>query len=91
MQITLRVLAAIFGAWACTWAVTAGGVALLVGVGVDFHPAEQTMTMAGLLLFLVLFLWVLVARSLRRVGWVLALGTALPTALAMALQSRLVA
>lgn len=85
-QVTSRVLAGVFGAYAFTWGFAAAGVAALVGLGVEYEEAEMGVLMLAFLLFLGLFLWSFAAASLARVWAVLAGGAALQFAAAWAIQ-----
>lgn len=76
-QVTARVLAGIFGAYAFTWGFAAAAVAALVGLGVEYHDAEMGVLMLAFLVFLGLFLWSFSAASIARVWVVLAGGAAL--------------
>jgi hypothetical protein len=90
-QVTARVLAGVFGAYAFTWGFAAVGVAALVGLGVEYHDAEMGVLMLAFLLFLGLFLWSFAANSLARVWVVLAGGAALQFAVAWAIQRAILA
>lgn len=85
-QVTARVLAGVFGAYAFTWGFAAAGVATLVGMGVGYHDAEMGVLMLAFLVFLGLFLWSFAATSLTRVWVVLAGGAALLFFAAWAIQ-----
>lgn len=85
-EITARVTAGIFGAYAFTWGFAAAGVAALVGLGVEYHDAEMGVLMLAFLVFLGLFLWSFAAASIARVWAVLAGGAALLFTAAWALQ-----
>lgn len=85
-QVTARVLAGIFGAYAFTWGFAAAGIAALVGLGVAYHDAEMGVLILAFLLFLGLFLWSFAAASIARVWAVLAGGTALLFTAAWAIQ-----
>jgi hypothetical protein len=81
-----RVLAATLGCYAFVWGVVTLGVAVLNGVGVEYHAAEQAMMILAFILYLVLFLWTFAAASLWRIWLVLASGSALMLAAAWQLQ-----
>lgn len=85
-QVTARVTAGIFGAYAFTWGFAAAGVAALVGLGVEYHDAEMGVLMLAFLVFLGLFLWSFAAASIARVWAVLAGGAAVLFTAAWALQ-----
>jgi hypothetical protein len=83
----LRIASAILGGWLFTWGFVAAGTAALVGLGVEFHDAEQALLMLGLLLFLGIFLWAFAARSVGRVCAVLVGGAVFFNTAAWLLQS----
>ena len=85
-QVTARVTAGIFGAYAFTWGFAAAGVAALVGLGVEYHDAEMGVLMLAFLIFLGLFLWSFAAASIARVWTVLGVGAALLFTAAWAIQ-----
>ncbi len=84
--LVLRIASAILGGWLFTWGFVASGTAALVGLGVEFHDAEQALLMLGLLLFLGLFLWSFAARSAWRVCGVLVGGAVVLNTAAWLLQ-----
>lgn len=86
LGLTWRILAAIFGSWALAWGLVACGTATLVAAGAEFHDAEMTMQILGLLACLGLFLWSFAARNLWLVSGLLAGGTALLNAAALWMQ-----
>ena len=90
-EVSARVAAAVFGAYAFSWGFAAAGVAALVGLGVDYHDAEMALLMLAWLVFLGLFLWSFAAASVVRVGTVLAGGAALQFTAAWAIQRALLA
>lgn len=65
-------------------------MASLYAAGFAFHDAEGLASIAGFLVFLVLFLWAFAARSLGRLWAVLVGGAALMAGAATLLQSVLV-
>ena len=85
-QVTARVTAGVFGAYAFTWGFAAAGVAALVGLGVEYHDAEMGVLMLAFLIFLGLFLWSFAAASIVRVWAVLGVGAALLFTAAWAIQ-----
>ncbi len=85
-----RVGAAVLGGYAFAWGVVAAITSLLFAVGLEFHDAEFLGAIAGLLAYLVVFLWAIAARRLVVVGVVLLGGGALMTAAGSAVQSLLV-
>ncbi|GAA6142240.1 iron uptake protein [Hydrogenophaga sp. 5NK40-0174] len=89
--ITARVLTGIFGSYAFTWGFAAASTAALVGLGTDYHDAEQGVVMFAFVLFLALFLWSFSERSLKRVGVVLVAGAALQFTAAWAIQRAILA
>jgi hypothetical protein len=88
-EITARVTAGILGSYAFTWGFAAAGVAALVGLGAEYHDAEMAVLMLAFLVFPGLLLWCFAARSLVRIGGVLAGGTLLLSASAWAIQHAL--
>ncbi|WP_341707583.1 hypothetical protein [Halopseudomonas sp.] len=84
--IVSRVLAAVLGVYAFIWGVVTLGMVALSAIGVEFHSAEQSMLMLGLLLYVALFIWVFAANSLLRIWLVLGLGAALMLSAAWLLQ-----
>lgn len=84
-----RIIAAILGGYAFTWAITALGIAVMVAMGIDFHEAETGMSLIAFLVFLGLFLWTFAAESMIRVWLVLAGGATLMMAAALLLQNSL--
>lgn len=85
-EVTARVAAAIFGAYAFTWALTAAGVAAIVGLGAPYHDAEMGVVMCAFLVFLGLFFWSFMARRIGQVWAVLIGGSALLFTTAWAIQ-----
>ena len=86
LPLVSRVFAAIFAVYAFIWGVVSLGVVSLSAIGVDFHSAEQSMLMFGLLLYVALFIWVFAVKSLLRIWLVLGLGAALMLSAAWLLQ-----
>ncbi|MEH6539431.1 hypothetical protein [Halopseudomonas sp.] len=86
LPLVSRVFAAIFAVFAFIWGVVSLGVVSLSAIGVDFHSAEQSMLMLGLLLYVGLFIWVFAVKSLLRIWLVLGLGAALMLSAAWLLQ-----
>ena len=85
-DVTARVTAAIFGAYAFTWSLTAAGIAALVGLGVPYHDAEKGVIICALLAFLGLFLWSFMASRIAQVWAVLVGGAAILFTVAWAIQ-----
>jgi hypothetical protein len=83
------VAAGILGSYAFTWALTAAGVAALVGLGVPYHDAEMGMIMLAFVVFLGLFLWSFIATRIARVWIVLAGGASLLLTAAWGIQRAL--
>ncbi|MBB6242235.1 iron uptake protein [Rhodanobacter sp. MP1X3] len=90
LSTTSRVGAAVLGGYAFAWGVVAAITSLLFAVGLEFHDAEFLGAIAGLLAYLVVFLWAIAARRLVVVWVVLLGGGALMTAAGSAVQSLLV-
>lgn len=88
-EVTARVAAGIFGAYAFTWALTAAGVAALVGLGVPYHDAEMGVIMMAFLVFLGLFLWSFIATRIAHVWAVLVSGASLLLTAAWGIQRAL--
>lgn len=72
-----RIAAAVLGGYAFSWGFIALGLAAMYAAGLSFHDAEHLSAIVGMLLFLVVFCWAFVARSLPRVWLLLAGGGAL--------------
>jgi hypothetical protein len=87
--VALRIAAGLLGGYAFTWGFIALAVASLFAAQMDFHDAEAFGYIAGMLVFLVAFLWAFSARSLARVWLVLGGGGALMAAAAWLVQGRL--
>lgn len=83
----LRTLAALVGGYAFCWGFIALGVAGLYALGMPFHDAESLSSMLAFLIYLAVFLWAFVARSLAWVWGVLAGGGALMAAAASLAQT----
>lgn len=77
VQLALRIAAAVLGGYAFCWGFIALCIAGLFAAGMQFHDAEHLASMLTLLLYLVVFLWAFVTRSLARVWAVLVGGGAL--------------
>lgn len=88
-EVIARVAAGILGSYAFTWALTAAGVAALVGLGVPYHDAEMGMILLAFLVFLGLFLWSFIAIRIARVWVVLACGASLLLTAAWCIQRAL--
>lgn len=84
-----RVAASLLGGYAFTWGTTMLGITSLVALGVAYDLAHTTLMLTAFLVFLGVFLWAFVARSLLKVWLILAGGGAAMTALAMGLQHML--
>jgi hypothetical protein len=89
LHIVLRIAAAVFGGYLFAWGVVAAVTSLLFAAGVEFHDAEFVGALAGLLVYLSVFLWALAARGLALVWLVLVGGGALLAAVASLVQSML--
>ena len=90
LHTTLRIATAVLGGYVFTWGFIALGMSGLFALGLEFHDAEHLSSILGLLVYLAVFLWTFVARSLARVGTILLGGGMLMAAGASALQSMLV-
>lgn len=88
---TSRIAAAVLGGYAFCWGFIALGMAAMYAAGMSFHDAEHLAAMLGLLLYLTVFCWSFVDRSLLRVWLVLAGGGLLMTGAAELLKRSLVA
>lgn len=84
-----RLLAAVAGAYAFTWGLTAFGLAGLVALGVNFLDAEITIFLLAFLVYLGLFIWAFAAQSLVRVWSVFGVGSVVTLAAAWILQHSL--
>lgn len=90
LQLASRVLAAILGGYAFAWGLVAAGASLMFAAGMGFHDAEFLASLAGVLAFLLAFLWAFVARRGWLVWAVLAGGGALLAGIGSFVQSLLV-
>ena len=89
LRLAARVGAAVLGGYAFAWGVVAAATSLLFAAGMEFHDAEFLGTVAGLLAYLVAFLWAVAAHRLA-VTWLVLLGAgALMTATGSFVQSLL--
>ncbi|HJU39300.1 MAG TPA: iron uptake protein [Tahibacter sp.] len=88
--LALRIGAAVLGGYAFCWGFIAFAMASLFGLGMKFHDAEHLAAMLAFLIYLGVFCWAFVARSLVRAWLVLAGGGALMAVAASLLQHRLV-
>ena len=61
LRIAMRVGAAVLGGYAFAWGVVAAGTSVLFAAGLGFHDAEFLGAMAGVLAYLVAFLWAIAA------------------------------
>ncbi len=68
-----RVACAVLGGYAFAWGLVAATTALLFAAGLEFHDAEFTGAVVGLLGYLVAFLWAIAARR-QGVAWAVLLG-----------------
>ncbi|MBX3664906.1 MAG: iron uptake protein [Burkholderiales bacterium] len=84
-----RIVAALLGGYVFCWGFAALGMAIQSAFDINFHDAEHGMMLVVFLVYLGVFLWAFVAKSLRRVWAVLAGGGALMTAAAWAIQRAL--
>lgn len=90
LRIASRVGAAVLGGYAFAWGVVAAVTSLLFAAHVEFHDAEFMGALAGLLTYLVAFLWTFAARRIGLVWVVFLGGGALMAATASLVQSWLV-
>lgn len=90
LRIASRIGAAVLGGYAFAWGVVAAVTSLLFAAQVEFHDAEFLGALAGLLTYLVVFLWTFAARRMALVWAVLLGGGALLAAAASLIQSWLV-
>ena len=88
--LALRIGAAVLGGYAFCWGFIAFAMAGLFGLGMKFHDAEHLAAMLAFLVYLGVFCWAFVVRSVWRAWIVLAGGGALLAAAASLLQHRLV-
>lgn len=88
-HVVSRVGCAVLGGYAFAWGLVAVTTALLFAAGLDFHDAEFTGTVVGLLAYLSVFLWAIAARRLAVVWAVLLGGGALMAGVASLVQSML--
>lgn len=90
LRIASRVCAAVLGGYAFAWGLVALTTALLFAAQLDFHDAEFSGAVIGLVGYLVVFLWAIAARRLAVVWSVLLVGGAAMAAAASLVQSMLV-
>ena len=90
LRIAMRVGAAVLGGYAFAWGVVAAGTSVLFAAGLEFHDAEFLGAMAGVLAYLVAFLWAIAAHRLTRVWLVFLGGGAVLSAVGSFVQSLLV-
>ena len=76
LHLLARIAAAVLGGYGFCWGFIALCMSLMVAAGMSFHDAEHLASILGLLLFLAVFCWAFVARSLTRV-WIVLAGGAL--------------
>ena len=88
-QLTNRIIASIGGGYLFCWGLTSLGVALAVALGAPYEQAHQLAMLLVFLLYLLVFCWAFVARSLWRLWLLLAGGGALMTAAATLLARHL--
>jgi hypothetical protein len=72
VAIVARVAAALLGGWAVTWGFITLGIVASVAAGMDYHDAEHLAYLLAFPLYLTVFCWSFVHRSLARVWVVLA-------------------
>ncbi|MET0658205.1 MAG: iron uptake protein [Steroidobacteraceae bacterium] len=75
-HIALRIVAGIVGSYAFSWGFVALGIVLLLSVGMSYGEARTLVYLLAFLVMLAVFCWSFAARSLARVGVVLAGGGA---------------
>lgn len=90
LQIVQRVLAAVGGGYVFAWGTVALTTSVLFALKLEFHDAEFLGALAGLLAYLVVFLWAIATGRMARLWAVLVGGGVLMAAAASLLQSRLV-
>ncbi|MBN6151587.1 iron uptake protein [Xanthomonas sp. AmX2] len=73
LRLASRIAAAVLGGYAFAWGTVAAVTAALFAADLEFHDAEFLGAVAGLLAYLVAFLWAIAARRLARV-WAVLLG-----------------
>lgn len=88
--IAARVVASLLGAYLFSWGVVTLGITTSVALGAGYDQAYLAFRMLGFLVLLGAFLWAYLARSLLFLFAVLFGGGAVLTAVAWAIQSRLV-
>lgn len=84
-----RILLAVIGGYAFCWGVIALCAAATFPLGAEFHDGETLGSILAFLAYPAVFLWAFAARSLWRVGAVLAGGGALMAAAASLIQMSL--
>lgn len=88
-QLTNRVLAAIVGGYLFCWGAASLGVAGAVALGAPYEQAHQLAMLLVFLLYLFVFCWAFVGRSLWIIWLLLAGGGGLMTAVATLLAHHL--
>ncbi len=73
-RVVSRVAASLLGGYACTWGFAALGIAGLTILGMPFGDAQTLINLLAFLVFLAVFCWAFVARSVVRV-WSTLLGS----------------
>jgi hypothetical protein len=86
LQLTARIVLAVFGGYAFCWGVIALCAAGTFPLGAEFHDGETLGSILALLFYPVAFLWAFAARSLWRVAAVLVGGGVLMTGAAALIQ-----
>jgi len=84
-----RILLAVIGGYAFCWGVIALCAAATFPLGAEFHDGETLGSIVAFLAYPAVFLWAFAARSLWRVGAVLAGGGTLMAAAASLIQMSL--
>lgn len=88
-QLVARITASLLGSYAFIWGFFTLGISSLVALGVAYEQAYLTLKLLAFLVFLGLFLWAFVAKSVARLWLVLVGSSALMTAAAWLLQAQL--
>ncbi len=89
--IVSRIAASLVGGYVFVWGASALAICAMVALGEDYENAWMLSMLLAFLLFLGVFFWAWMAKSLLRVWLVLLGGGGLMTALALLLQQRLLA
>ncbi|HEY7772217.1 MAG TPA: iron uptake protein [Marinagarivorans sp.] len=89
LSLVARIAASLVGGYAFTWGVITLGITTLVALGSEYEQAYLTFKLLGFVLFLGLFLWSFIAKSVTLLWLTLGGGALVMTTLAWLLQNQL--